>query len=53
MKEKKAAAQTALLEAIATLAPHANADGLKNLAEAYSLAKGGDPLAKPRSGVVH
>lgn len=51
MKEQKAAAQTALLEAIATLAPHSKSHELRDLAEAYSYVKSGDP-SMPRGRVT-
>ena len=46
MKEKKAAAQAAILDAIATLAPHSKHNELRDLAEAYSYVRTGDPERK-------
>lgn len=52
MNEKKAAAQEAILDAIIAHAPKTgNAEGLRNLAEAYTLVKAGDP-GKDRKPMV-
>lgn len=52
MKEQKAAAQSAILDAITTLAPHSNQAQLRDLAEAYSYARSGD-ISRERSGQVY
>ncbi|MGX1768819.1 hypothetical protein ACWIE7_11000 [Dietzia sp. NPDC055343] len=51
--EKKAAAQEAILDAIIGYAPRAgNAEAIRNLAEAYSLVRTGEPGKERRAAAI-